>query len=531
MAVLSVAEGTRKAIAEAERGSVLSDTIRDVGMFLPMPCGGRGRCGKCVVWTRGDFAPPSGPETALIGRCHSAGPEGYAARIACMCRAAGDGEVVIPERRLSIAGVSGLPSFAAGRADSGGYGIAVDIGTTAISALLCDLSSGGAVASIHEMNRQAAYGADVLSRIDYSCRNGPRELNECLAGQLAGMFRSLVSDAGISAGGVKRIVAAGNTTMLHFLTNLDPRGIGTSPFTPASLFGDERRAGDIFPEFGEADMYIPPSVSAYVGGDITSGMIATDITGGGVRMLIDVGTNGEMALRAGPRVLCCSTAAGPAFEGAAVEMGMPAVSGAVSRVFVRDGAVGYETVDGVSPTGICGSGMISAVDVMLRHGILSSGGKILETGHKFTRLVSPDRGVSFMIGDSGVCLTQRDIRNIQLAKASIAAGANVLLKAAGIGPADVEALYLCGGFGSAIDPEAAAGIGIFPREMAGCAAASGNTALLGAARLLFSRSLRDKIKEMAAASVEISLSSSAEFMEEYVARMPFGDSVFSEDAD
>ena len=220
-------------------------------------------------------------------------------------------------------------------------------------------------------------------------------------------------------------------------------------------------------------------------------------------------------------MLCCSTAAGPAFEGASISMGMPAVSGAISSV-TFNGSVVYATIDDAPPTGICGSGMISAIDMMLNEGALDGGGRIMESGHKFESLVSQTTGeVAFALGDSGICLTQRDIRNIQLAKASIAAGANVLMKASGIGPGDLDELCMSGGFGSAIDPAGAAGIGLIPSEATKRTVASGNTALSGASQLLFSISLRKKAETVASMAEEISLSSSAEFMEEYVERMAF----------
>jgi uncharacterized 2Fe-2S/4Fe-4S cluster protein (DUF4445 family) len=405
----------------------------------------------------------------------------------------------------------------------GGYGAAIDIGTTTVSALLFSFDTGETVSSAHEMNRQAVYGADVLSRIDCSNREGVGELSRCLLSQVNGMLSKLISDAGVDADDVRRVVAAGNTTMLHFLTGLDPRGIGAAPFVPVSLFGDERAAGELFPMFRGAELYLPPSVSAYIGADITCGILAAGFAEkSGARLLIDVGTNGEMALRSGSRITCCSTAAGPAFEGASISMGMPAVSGAVCGVSNRGSVISCRTVDGARPTGVCGSGMISAVRLMLEAGVLDGSGRILERPHGFERLVVKNDGeLSFVLGDSGVFLTQRDIRNIQLAKASIAAGALVLLKNAGITPDTVETLYLSGGFGSTIDPREAAAIGLIPNELAGRASASGNTSLSGAAKTLFSRAERRRAAEIASSAEEIQLSSSAEFMEEYVERMPF----------
>lgn len=503
-------------------GETIAVALRNANIFLPMPCGGRGRCGKCAVLVKGNFPSP-GPEEAELLKRGAPEREGYAVRVACLCPSA-EGEVLIPAgvgRRVSVAGVSGGHLVYDG--SGGGYGVAIDIGTTTISALLFSFETGEAVSSAHEMNRQAVYGADVLSRIDCANRDGVGELSRCIVSQLNGMLSRLISDSDVDAGRVCRIVAAGNTTMLHFLTGLDPKGIGVAPFIPESLFGDERAAGELFPMFRDAELYLPPSVSAYVGADITCGILAAGIAEqSGARLLIDVGTNGEMALSSGMRTTCCSTAAGPAFEGATISMGMPAVSGAVCGVSNDGGIISCRTIDDARPSGICGSGMISAVRLMLETGVLDGSGRILERAHEFERfVVKHDGELSFVLGESGVSLTQRDIRNIQLAKASIAAGALVLLKNAGITPDAVETLYLSGGFGSTIDPAEAAGIGLIPHELAGRTVASGNTSLSGAARMLFSRADRRRAAEIASAATEISLSSSAGFMEEYIEQMPF----------
>ena len=517
---ISIGDGTKKITLDTREGETIADAARRAGMFLPMPCGGRGRCGKCAVMTKGAFLPPLESESRLLERAPVR--DGYVTRIACMC-AASEGEALIPggSRKVSVAGVTAdMPPYDGGERNT--YGVAADIGTTTVSALLYSFRDGRIVSGAHEMNRQANFGADVISRIDHSNRHGGDELTRSITSQLDGMIRGMIADTGIDARDVSRIVVTGNTTMLHFLTGLDPRGIGVAPFTPVSKFGEEIPASGILKGFVSASLYIPPSVSAYVGADITCGVLSTGMTDGtSARMLIDVGTNGEMALYGGGRLLCCSTAAGPAFEGASISMGMPAVSGAISRV-ASDANVVYETIDGAPPAGICGSGMISAIDMMLNEGVLDGGGRLMESGHRFGSLVSQAGGeAAFILGGSGVCLTQRDIRNIQLAKASIAAGASVLMKASGIGLGDLDTLCLSGGFGSAVDPAGAAGIGLIPSGIINRTIASGNTALSGASQLLFSRSLRKKAAAIARMAEEIPLSSNAEFMEEYIEKMVF----------
>ena len=517
-----IGDGSKKITLETKDGETIADAARRAGTFISMPCGGRGRCGKCAVMTKGAFPPPLEPEARLLERAPVW--EGYITRIACMC-AASDGEAIIPSggRKLSVAPITaGTPSYDGDKRNS--FGIAVDVGTTTISALLYSFQDGSIAAGAHEMNRQAAFGADVLSRIDYSNRHGGGELIREITSQLDGIMLGMIADASVNSQDVTRIVVTGNTTMLHFLTGLDPRGIGAAPFTPVSKFGVDMPAQAILTDFENASLYIPPSISAYIGADITCGIIATGMAdGNSARMLIDVGTNGEMALYRDGVLICCSTAAGPAFEGASILMGMPAVSGAISSVASGENVV-YTTIDDAPPTGICGSGMVGAVGMMLDEGALDGGGRIMESGHKFERLVSRlAEEVVFVLGDSGVYLTQRDVRNIQLAKASIAAGISVLVKTLGIGAEDLDMLCLSGGFGSAINPAEAAGIGMIPPEAVKSAIASGNTALSGASQLLFSRALRGKAEDIASMAEEIHLSSNEAFMEEYVERMTFRD--------
>ncbi|MDR1650542.1 MAG: ASKHA domain-containing protein [Synergistaceae bacterium] len=510
---------------ETAPGETAASAVKSAGVFFQMPCGGRGRCGKCAVLVKGECGGLSEQEAALLSRSRMAGEHADGlARIACLCRVTGDCEIFVPSPgRVFVPGAVGVRAEYDGPAE-GSCGVCADIGTTTVSSLLFSFETGGLLASSHRMNSQAAYGADVLSRIEYSNRGGLEALRESIVRQLGEMFGEMLLESGRRASEVGRVVVTGNTTMLHFLTGLDPRGIGAAPFTPQSLFGCERPAGEIFPDLERASLFLPPSISAYVGADVTCGILSTDLTRDGrPRLLIDAGTNGETALWDGGRILCCSAAAGPAFEGAEIEMGMPAFPGAVRHVKTLDGAVKCETIDGAPPAGVCGSGMISALDMMLKEGIMDGGGRILDSGHPFTDLVFDLPGVrAFMLG-GGVYLTQKDIRNIQLVKASIAAGVNVLIAKAGMTPGSLERLYLSGGFGSTMDPGEASRVGLFPRELAGRAEAAGNTALAGASQLLFSRAAREKLSGITELAEEIPLSGNADFMDEYVKQMLFSD--------
>jgi uncharacterized 2Fe-2S/4Fe-4S cluster protein (DUF4445 family) len=229
-----------------------------------------------------------------------------------------------------------------------------------------------------------------------------------------------------------------------------------------------------------------------------------------------------MALYAGGRILCCATAAGPAFEGAGIAMGMAALPGAIDKLMSADNEIICSVIGSQSPIGICGSGLISAVDLLLRLGVVDGSGRLLIDGHAFAGYINEQNGQpAFWLSKGKVFLTQEDIRNVQLAKAAISAGIQTLLHEAGLETEQIGVLYLAGGFGSYLDPVAAAGIGLIPASLIGKTVAAGNTSLKGAIRLLFSIEERKNLERLLTSAVEISLSSSAYFMDQYIENMPF----------
>jgi uncharacterized 2Fe-2S/4Fe-4S cluster protein (DUF4445 family) len=312
--------------------------------------------------------------------------------------------------------------------------------------------------------------------------------------------------------------------MLHFLTGLDPRGIGAAPFTPQSLFGGVRPAAPLFSGLpADAELYLPPCVSAYVGADVVCGALACGLyEARRPALLADVGTNGEMALSVDGALLCCATAAGPAFEGVGVSMGMPALPGAIVRMAWQDGAARCVTVGGMPPVGLCGSGLLSAVDLLIRQGALDGSGRLLPDGHPMAACIRPHDGQpALWLAGGRVALTQGDIRALQLCKAAVAAGIDTLLHEAGLSPEQLGAFWLAGGFGNGLDPVEAAGVGLIPPALLGCTRPVGNAALRGAALTLFSAERRRRAAQAQKAAREVSLSASPYFMERYVENMAF----------
>lgn len=519
--------------AHAQAGERLADVLRREGVDFALPCGGRGHCGRCRLAVRGACMPPRAEELALLAAGGSgfaptepeepAMPEGYVLRLACFCRVAGDGEILLPQAAAAQSAAAG-PVVATGYDGGdgpGALGAAVDIGTTTITLALHQLHTGVHLCTEHENNRQQAFGADVLSRIAHANAHGHAELHRLLCGQVQQMLARAMVRSGSAEEQLCRLVVTGNTTMLHFFAGLDPAGIGVAPFRPESLFGEVLQGWQQYPG---AEVYLPPAISAYVGADVTCGVLAAGFAAdAGNRLLVDVGTNGEMLLAANGRLLCCATAAGPAFEGAEISMGMAATPGAITRLWQQPGGqLCWDTVGGAPAVGICGTGLISAVNWMCGAGVLEENGRIEEAGHPYTALIHRQAGQPvFAIGDSGVALTQQDIRSIQLAKAAIAAGVETLLHAADLPHTALKQLALAGGFGSYIDVKAAAGIGLIPPELATKAYGAGNLALQGATSLLFNRDLRDQAAQIARDAQEVQLATDPFFMEQYIDCMPF----------
>ena len=487
---------------------LLADALMAAGCFVPMPCRGRHTCGKCMVYVAGAGEPPGPDEAALLARLPQPEMPGYARRLACLAHIEGEVSVITS----SIAGVVVAPAemdLVTYDGDApAALGCAVDIGTTTVTVLLFRLGDHELLADASQLNHQTAHGSDVLSRIDAASRVGVDVLQGLIVDQVGGMIAETLERAGALPADISRITITGNTTMLHLLTGRPVASLGVSPFTPDTLFGLTQPAADMFAELGNAELYLPPGISTYVGPDIICGLLATGLgRESSPELLVDVGTNGEMALAASDRLLCCSTAAGPAFEGAEISSGMPALPGAIDDVWVDDGRLAYSTIASKRPRGLCGTGLIAAVDTLLDLGVISS------TGAMDTPSVA--------IGDSGIMLTQADVRKLQLAKAAIAAGIDTLLSEANLAPSDVGRMHLAGGFGSYLNPGPAAGIGMIPAAIAARAEPSGNTALSGAVMLTLSNGARLAAERQARAATEVGLATNPVFMQQYIERMGF----------
>ena len=498
-----VQQGQAKMEIPFTAGQTLLEILREAGFEVTAPCGGNGTCGKCTVYIGGE------------------------AYLACQTEAA-DGMVVeLPHTaELEVA----LGDDAVFTCDSGltGYGVAVDIGTTTVACHLVNLENGRTVAVAGEGNAQRSYGADVISRIQASVEGRLEEMAEVIRKQLDELIEGLCREAKVSPAEVHFMTVAANTTMCHILAGLKPDTIGVAPFTPLSRFGDYYDAKTWGLPF-DGQVYLTPAVSGYVGGDITADLLAVDMDKAEKPvLLIDVGTNGEMALGCGGKFVCCSTAAGPAFEGVGISHGMTAAEGAVSSVEYHDGALECKVIGGVEAKGICGSGLIDAIAVMLEVGALDETGRVLDIEDDdipdgaAPYLTLLEEEPAFRLTEN-VYVTQSDVRKVQLGKGAIAAGIQVLIDTSDIDYDDIGALLLAGGFGSFIRPASAARIGLIPAELLSVTKAVGNTAAVGAKMALVSRAARERLNKVQAAMDYQELSGLAAFNSAYMEKMMFLD--------
>lgn len=394
------------------------------------------------------------------------------------------------------------------------YGLAIDIGTTTVVASLVDLLTGKEIATSSDLNPQKAFGLDVLSRIEYA-QSGPGELGR-LRDDILNCLNTLVTEAcrkaAVGRDSIYQACVAGNSTMMHLLLGVNPRSIGTAPYSPVFTGEEELAARDVglsISPFGR--VYCLPSVSGYVGADITAGILATRMNREkGTALLIDIGTNGEIALTSGGKLVACASPAGPALEGMNISRGMRAAVGAVEEIVINPDGIRFKTIGQQPPVGICGSGIIDMVAELLKVGVIEPSGrliskqKLIESGQHFLAERLTERGTKrdFLLISSdqappdGLFATQQDIRQVQLAKGAITAGITALLEEAGLSEEAVDKVYIAGAFGTHVRLESLIRIGIIPAAWADRVTFVGNSAKAGALMCLLAQSKRREAGEI-----------------------------------
>lgn len=500
---INIKTDLRELRCEAEAGEVLLDVLRRAGAVPPAPCGGNGTCGRCTVRLNGSVLR------------------------ACQARVSEDCTVEFSEQSggaiLTGSSAVGSPAVSAVQAETlSGRKLcaAVDLGTTTVVMELLDADSGAVLGTASGWNAQAPYGADVITRCQYCMEHGDgvKKLQALIREQTAAMLKEL----GASHSQVQELFVAGNTVMQHLYAGLSPAGIATAPFRPLTLFEDGR-------ENGERIAYAP-CVAGYLGGDITAGVLACGLHRRREHSLfLDIGTNGEMLLGGTDGFLGCSVASGPAFEGVGISCGMAGINGAVSHITWPDGAASPlpETIGGAPPRGICGSGLIDLLAALTEKRMISGSGLLYgpdEAPAEYRHLLEEDEngnGIFLLTEDRKVFLTAADVRKLQLAKAAVAAGIEVLLEEAGLRAEDLDRLYLAGGFGTYMNVRSAAAIGMLPACLVQKAVSLGNSSLAGARLAALSEAARRELNTIPSRIRYLELSGNRAFNRIYPEQMLF----------
>lgn len=404
-------------------------------------------------------------------------------------------------------------------------GFALDVGTTKLAGYLVDISSGSTLATVSDINPQIAYGEDVVSRIAYAIKNGVHELQRKVVASINSMIERACNFAKVNPNDVYEVVAVGNTVMHHILLGLDLKSIAYFPYTPIVKDQIYIKASEIGLSVNDgAKLFLPPLIAGYIGSDVVADVLATNIYKDCSRtMLIDIGTNTEIVIGKDGRFFACSTASGPAFEGAHIKFGMRAAKGAIDSIEISpDGEVRYTVIGGGKPIGITGSAVIDAIAGLYDIGMIDTSGRFCKTESSRLRL-GEDGYLEFVIAykdetaiGTDIVLTQKDIREIQLAKAAIRSGINILLKKIGIDEKALDSIYIAGAFGSFINPISAIKIGMFPKVDVDKIRVVGNAAGAGARMMLLSKSLRSEASKLADAIEYVELAIEPDFQSEFI---------------
>ncbi len=434
-----------------------------------------------------------------------------------------------------------LVSVEEGDTSGRAFGLAFDIGTTTVVGMLLDLNSGAPVAVNSTLNGQAVHGADVISRISHTMMNddGLSQLNEVIVRTLNGLIAQLLQEGGVAPHEVYEVVTAGNATMQHLFLGADPEAIGLEPFIPVVEEMVQASAQEVGLEIlPQAQVHCLPYLGAYVGADLVAGLLATGLAQNeGVRLLVDVGTNGEIILGSAERTVATAAPAGPAFEGAQIQDGMRASEGAIEAVTITGDGIELQVIGDVPPIGLCGSGLLDAVAQLRLCGLMLPSGRFV-TADDAKELVVPDLARRIITDEEGrrafvlawaeeagggrsIVLTQRDVRELQFAKGSIAGGIDVVMQELGVVAEDLVEIFLAGSFGSYINPQSARIIGLVPPVPVERIKAVGNAAGEGAKIALLSFRERQVARSLPQIVEYHELSGRGDFNDSFLAVLQF----------
>ena len=492
-----------------------------VGVNIDGNCSGKGTCGKCRVSVKRK----DGSEEKLL---------------ACMTKPEDGMIITLPDAETTAQRKKKLVSLPEGfKADAGkGFGIAVDIGSTTVVVMMWNLETGEMVDINAFTNPQGIYGADVISRIQFTIEqpDGLEKLHNLVIDAVKNETELFLAKHGIDSEDLMEYVVVGNTTMSHLFLNIDPRSLAVSPFEPAFTGALEKSADEAgLPGGSGCVVKIIPNIAGHVGSDITAGIITTDLMKKDKgHLFIDIGTNGEIVFSGNGAIATCSTAAGPAFEGSSISQGMRAARGAIETVELNEEGVIIGVIGDDEPIGICGSGIIDCVGEMVRTGVVDKTGKVLSpeklvkkgiNENIIKNIIEEDGSYSLLLhrNDKGeiIRISQKDVREVQLAKAAISAGIYTLMNFAGMKEEDIEKVSIAGAFGSYIRKESAINCGLIPEIPVEKIFSLGNSAGIGASMALLSKESFDETVRIFGEIEHIDLATRSDFQDIYMTAMRF----------
>ena len=429
-------------------GTTILEAARQLGLTVNAPCGGNGTCEKCHVTVNGKEV------------------------LACQTKVHYDIAVSLPQKEKTEILTSGASIELTVDPIRPGYLIAFDIGTTTV---VCYLLSpeGKELAAESMLNPQSSYGADVITRIQRALAGEMEALTQVIRKGMGTLIQNCCTKAGISPEEISVVSVVGNPCMQQLFLGILPQNLAAVPFAPVLTEAKVENAAFIFPMCKKAVLLTIPDISGYVGADTMGCVLASELyKSEETILLVDIGTNGEMVLIHEGKMTACSTAAGPALEGANIRFGMRGAEGAIDHVWIEDGVIHYSVIGGGEAVGICGSGIIDAIAVLLKQKKINKRGRIQSTEEV--------DGQRVLYLSENVYLTQDDIRQVQMAKGAIAAGIQLMCSYFGITPEDIDIVLLAGAFGSFLNPDNACRIELLPRVLQGKIKACGNLAGAGA---------------------------------------------------
>ena len=478
-------------VPKSAKGKLLLEYLSGEGIAIHTDCGGRGFCKKCSFKIlEGEFALADG--SLLVPD-----ENGYALACKTFCTDTDSLIEIMADNEF----VS--PTLFENADKEAKFGIALDIGTTTLCARLVDIDSGAICGEYSTLNPQKIYGSDCISRIS-ACENGKLyELNKLIIDATNEIIDYFIK--GMDIPKIEKLTVCANTTMLHIFANESPVGIGKYPFTPVFLEAREYEGEDL--SLNAEKVVLLPSASAYIGSDFVAGILECGMLEKDEKsVIIDLGTNGEIAIFDGENLMTSSTAAGPCFEGGNISCGLGATSGAISEIKIKDGEIEFVTIGNAEPLGLCGSGLIDGIAYMLDNELIDETGRL--TDEEFT--FSPN-----------VQLIAKDIREFQLAKSAICAGIITLIKECHLQSGDISTLYIAGALGEHLNIENAVRVGLIPSELKEKIKIVGNTSLKVAINALINLEYEEKMTLVSRKCQNIDLNNSPIFNDEFMNNMFF----------